>query len=90
MPMLWLTKLAATMVRRYRGRHLHDLEKRVAKLERRLAGSSSPTRRKPILEIGNNQTQVKELLARGNSQSEVARHLGVSRQYINKLVRRGL
>ena len=87
--MPWLLKLAG-MPRRCRGPRLRDLEKRVAKLERRLAGSSSPTRRKPVLENENRQAEVKELLAQGNSQSEVARHLGVSRQYINQLVRKGL
>lgn len=87
--MLWLMNLAA-WVRRHRGQRLRNLENRVAELERRLGVPSADVRGEPTMNTRNRQAQAKELLARGVSQAATARRLGVTRQYINQLVRRGL
>ena len=87
--MLWLMKLAAR-IRRHRGPRFRDLENRVAELERRHAVPPTGIRDEPVMDTRNRQVQAKELLARGISQAETARRIGVTRQYINQLVRKGL
>ena len=87
--MFWIMKLAARVRRHLRPR-LRDLESRVAELERRLAVPSSGVRGNPALDTGSRRARARELLAQGVSQAETARRLGVSRQYINHLVRGGL
>ena len=83
--MAWLMRC----IRRHCRPRLHALENRVAELERRLAVPSSVVRGEPVLDAGNRQAQAKALLAQGVSQAETARRLGVTRQYINQLVRKG-
>ena len=87
--MALLMRLTAS-IRRHCWPRLHALENRIAELERRLAVPSSGVRGEPVLEAKKRQAQAKDLLAQGISQAETARRLGVTRQYINQLVRKGL
>ena len=93
--MPWLTRLAA-MFRHNRGHSLGDLENRVVDLERRLTVIHPTVREAPTVpearagKMAIRRGQAESLLKQGHSQSEVARRLGVSRQYIHQLVHKGL
>ena len=67
-----------------------ELEARIARLEHRVAPRASAIPRKGTAEADVLKAKAKALLEEGLSQSEVARRLDVSRQYISKIVRKGL
>jgi len=73
-------------------REVEALRERIGKLERRLAEFDSTGTRDadPRPSVADRRAEVRRLLAEGLSQAEVARRLGVSRQWVHKLVRRGL
>ena len=67
-----------------------ELEARIARLEHRVAPRASAIPRKGTAKADVLKAKAKALLEEGLSQSEVARRLDVSRQYISKIVRKGL
>ncbi len=93
--MPWLTRLAV-MFRHNRRHRLSDLENRVVELERHLTVIHPTVREAPTVpdaparKMVIRRVQAGSLLKQGLSQAEVARRLGVSRQYIHQLVHKGL
>jgi beta-lactamase class A len=65
-----------------------DLEVRITWLERHIKPRPRIDHGKTTAGAENLKTSSRKLLDEGLSQSEVARRLGVSRQYISKIVRR--
>ena len=83
-----------TYIRRFRAwmACCDELEARIARLEQRAAprACETPRKRKGTAQADALKAKAKTLLEEGRSQSDVARQLGVSRQYISKIVRKGL
>ena len=70
---------------------LATLERRVAAIERRGspgAGRPAGAERRDEASVASLRAQAHRLVAAGHSQAEAARRLGVTRQYVHKLIRR--
>ncbi len=73
-------------------REVETLRERIRRLEGQRLGlaSTGVAGADPRPSVADQRAEIRRLLTQGLSQAEIARRLGVSRQWVHKLVRRGL